>query len=59
MSDVVVSVITTSSQDGRDGEVRLNVAERRSKDTVKTLLRVLLATFMSSNSSVIVVVKVK
>ena len=29
MSDVVASVITTSSQEGRDGEARVNIKRRR------------------------------
>jgi len=36
MLDVVASVITTSSQDGRDGEARVNVAERRRKGMIKS-----------------------
>jgi hypothetical protein len=34
--DVIASVITTSSQDGRNGEVRVNVVERREKGMIKS-----------------------
>jgi len=36
MLDVVASNITTSSQDGRDGKARVNVAERRRKGMIKS-----------------------
>jgi hypothetical protein len=34
--DVVASVITTSSQDGRDGEAGVNVVEGRQKGMIKS-----------------------
>jgi len=36
MSDVVTSDITTSSQEGRDGEARVNVFKRRRKRMIKS-----------------------
>lgn len=38
MSDVVASVITTSSEEERDGEGRTNVLKRRCKGMVKSAL---------------------
>jgi hypothetical protein len=49
-SDVVVSVMTTSSLEGRDGETRMTVVNRRRNG----MIRAVFVTFMAFMSSVVV-----